>query len=652
MSAAFGKEGFVLAAIDEDNELTEEDVDIREEQVKDAKLNTASLAASAQEKIADLSALLGKLKTGTATRDEKKRLESLNSELSHLKSEISTSKTQESEAEVKLLRSKAASKINVIHKAMKEKSIRTAARAVSDAESVDLVFIVDITASMKDYIVVVKQNILDVVSTIQATNGSLKLRLAMVGYKGIKQSPSVCDFVSSSEKFQNFLGTLSLGGGDGDTADMATGVKLANSLKWEQATRVAFLIADVPCHGKEFHSRYDDYPKGTPHVDIKKELKRLFSANCSGTTTLTFCRLTHHTDPMIRRFKECGIEVDEARIDDATKVAVQITKSVRRSIFKTMTLTSTQTSVKSVSFAPVSNLKERLKSGGSKSRSSVRLKSYRILAQAPSNSEWKRLKHVSVNVYRNRSIKSVEDLQAPLRIGLLQNLPGSENSERPRRSDVTSKTTMVMRRARSPFAEGEIRLAYHARLARTKELLGDEKSAMVMKAFKHVGAGLNDRSQYLKQMEVSTIAHFLASEYNKSSYRPLHCGTIQVLQVCVVEEEHETNEKEGSRRFCAEEPLPTDGTPFLKFSNNTGHWDEDHLHETLLRFTNFSYNLTKGYLMVADLQGVIKEGHFWLTDPAILCKDILRFGNTNLGEEFMTKTIESTRAHMTQKGWH
>ena len=49
--------------------------------------------------------------------------------------------------------------------------------------------------------------------------------------------------------------------------------------------------------------------------------------------------------------------------------------------------------------------------------------------------------------------------------------------------------------------------------------------------------------------------------------------------------------------------------------------------------------------MVTDLQGVKSDGVFYLTDPVILCKDILRFGNNNLGKIFMKKCMESTKTH-------
>jgi hypothetical protein len=54
---------------------------------------------------------------------------------------------------------------------------------------------------------------------------------------------------------------------------------------------------------------------------------------------------------------------------------------------------------------------------------------------------------------------------------------------------------------------------------------------------------------------------------------------------------------------------------------------------------------------VTDLQGVQKGDQFYLTDPVILCKDILRFGNTNLGEKFIAKCIESTTGNLSENGW-
>jgi hypothetical protein len=647
MTFSFGTEDMTLSPIGEGDEesYSAGDEEVSEDYVNATKVKTATLAAIAEKEISELSNLLGKLKTGTATKNEKDRLRSVNARLDGLKMEIDVSKTRESEAEVKMLRSTMHRKTMDVRKSLKEKEVRSVVRAVCAAESVDLAFILDCTGSMSSYIASVKRSINDIVRRVKSTNGNLKLRLAMLGYRdlsdGAKQFESL-DFVSSVDEFESFVGRLGAHGGDDAPEDIAGAIQKANALSWSQQTRVAFLIADSPCHGKDFHRCFDSYPDGTPGVDIITELNALSSKCASnGTMTINFGRITSQTDMMLHRFEECGVMIDVVSLDDVCKITACVTKSVRKSIFKTMTLAAGGT--KSVAFAPMVDIESLLHKSSSLSGTRVSLKEYCILPKTPDVAEWRKQNAVPVKVYRNRSVDRVVDLQEPLGIGVLEFWRA--------RTDRTREATMFMRQASDPFAEGEIRIAYHGQLARGKKGLDDiSKSKIVLKAFKHHGKGLNDRRQYFGQMEVSNIAHFLANEYNKSPNRPGHCARITVLQVCVVEEEDEEKEKHGTRRFCGEEYLPND--MFVKYSNNTGQWDEDNIDESLLRFTDFTYQVTNGYLMVTDLQGVQKDNTFILTDPVILCKDILRFGGTNLGEKFMKKCIDSTRAYMVENRWH
>ena len=50
--------------------------------------------------------------------------------------------------------------------------------------------------------------------------------------------------------------------------------------------------------------------------------------------------------------------------------------------------------------------------------------------------------------------------------------------------------------------------------------------------------------------------------------------------------------------------------------------------------------------MVVDLQGapLSRSGEFVLTDPAILCTDLMRFGDTNMGAEAIARSVKSARA--------
>ena len=73
---------------------------------------------------------------------------------------------------------------------------------------------------------------------------------------------------------------------------------------------------------------------------------------------------------------------------------------------------------------------------------------------------------------------------------------------------------------------------------------------------------------------------------------------------------------------------------------------QERLDEWLLRFALWTYEVTGGYLMVTDLQGVLTAEGYTLTDPVVLCTDLTRFGSTNLGAEMMARCRASTEAHL------
>ena len=253
------------------------DKDIAEAHLERAKAKTKSLADEAEMSILELQKLLAKSKMGTATRDEKDRLCSLNSELSAMKKDIEAVKTFERSAELVYLRSKATSKVKVreVNLAMKEKDIRRALLAVRSAESVDLAFILDCTSSMGPYIASAKNSIKDIVDRVRSTNRDMNLRLAIVGYRDIGDTRrfEVLDFVSSVEEFKHFLANLAAVGGADTPEDLAGAIQQANKLSWIQPSNVVFIIADAPCHGSEFHHGLgDSYPGGSPGINILSEL--------------------------------------------------------------------------------------------------------------------------------------------------------------------------------------------------------------------------------------------------------------------------------------------------------------------------------------------------------------------------------------------
>jgi len=140
---------------------------------------------------------------------------------------------------------------------------------------------------------------------LQATNSNLALQLVAIAYQGIwdgKEGLDIFDFSSSVGECETFLSSIKTWGGDGKLANVAGGALEANSLNWQQPSHTVFLIADVPCHGSEFHNptccldeAWDEHvvncPKGTPGIDIVAELK---NAEWCGNRNNDTCVWPHH----------------------------------------------------------------------------------------------------------------------------------------------------------------------------------------------------------------------------------------------------------------------------------------------------------------------------------------------------------------------
>ncbi|KAI1692290.1 alpha-kinase family domain-containing protein [Ditylenchus destructor] len=108
--------------------------------------------------------------------------------------------------------------------------------------------------------------------------------------------------------------------------------------------------------------------------------------------------------------------------------------------------------------------------------------------------------------------------------------------------------------------------------------------------------------------------------------------------------------KPGVDRYMSCERRYRNDCKFFRFSNNADyvmlestckvHDLTFDVVELLMAFSHWTYQITRGYLIVVDLQGIISTDEsgrktLELTDPAIHCENLARFGRTNLGEEGM-----------------
>ena len=98
--------------------------------------------------------------------------------------------------------------------------------------------------------------------------------------------------------------------------------------------------------------------------------------------------------------------------------------------------------------------------------------------------------------------------------------------------------------------------------------------------------------RYLKEMEVNSVASALAAEVNQRFSPPPEQKISYVLSSVA-----EVTSTGGQPFFFVEQYLEGD---FTRFSFNTGFWDDARLNEWLLRFALWTYEVTDGFMMVAD----------------------------------------------------
>jgi len=196
--------------------------------------------------------------------------------------------------------------------------------------------------------------------------------------------------------------------------------------------------------------------------------------------------------------------------------------------------------------------------------------------------------------------------------------------------------------APEPFAKGNVRFARHG-LIRVGEAWRD----CVLKDFLRKGGNAHSKEKYLESIEESTVARALADEFNKQMKPPRESKIGFILSpVVAIKYGVDKSSVEEDRFYYVEQVLQGE---FVKYSSNTGYWDEEKLDPWLLKFALWTAEVTKGFMMVTDLQGCRTAEGYQFTDPVILCKDVGRFSSTNLGEGGIERCKKSAQALLNER---
>lgn len=152
------------------------------------------------------------------------------------------------------------------------------------ARILDLCLIMDLTGSMGTWINYAKETVVQVIDILEGIGKqeNSKVRLSFVGYRDFGDSNifAVHDFTYDSNAIKAVIAGEGPSGGGDCPEDVHGALCHTLDLNWsapDDSIKVAFLIADAPCHGSQYHSERDDYPDGPKSGLVLEDLMKQFS---------------------------------------------------------------------------------------------------------------------------------------------------------------------------------------------------------------------------------------------------------------------------------------------------------------------------------------------------------------------------------------
>ncbi|CAG8542953.1 7096_t:CDS:2, partial [Dentiscutata heterogama] len=464
-----------------------------------------------------------------------------------------------------------------------ENDISNSITYIKSTFNVDLCFVLDCTNSMDEHIAAAKDHILRVSNYVKNFNSDVKLWFGFCGYRDHcdgRNRLQILDFTNSHEEFKLYITKVKAKGGKDIPEDVLGGLNAAiTSMTWKNGTRVLIHIGDAPPHGRRFNKEMDEYPKGDPYgLTAEKVFEKMQSKNI----LYHFGKINDSTDVMINIFRKIIGEfpVFDLKTTGDDNPGILLNKFCEATcsvIISSVLLTTTVRNTENF----YSLQRKRLQIN-------------------PLEPDWATLSENSGEL-------------------LYYTLPKSLDEIKDKYFFINSNFTtqhISFKLAPQPFSVGAERYAYFA-----IHTDSEQNEKLVIK--KYHDDKPDSKKRYLESVEASNIAQFLSSEFNSAAEQNGIKWKVKFIDANILCSKSDS----GTLYYSIENYFSN--AKFQRFNTNSGIITD--FHSALEAFAHFTYQYTKGYLVVYDLQGVNldKNKEFLLTDPAIHCIDVSRFGVTN-----------------------
>jgi hypothetical protein len=193
------------------------------------------------------------------------------------------------------------------------------------SNGVDLCFVIDATGSMGRYLKALRGMVHTLVDSLYDRYPDMTVRVAVIAYKDLdpesedlsERPVEKLDFTTDVHQVESFVGNVHPQGGGDIPEDMLAGLDEMSRLSWDvRSTRLAFVIADAPCHGQRFHPFPDAFPDEPDPHGLTAE--GILSTLDDHGVRLYFPRINAATSQMIEEFRRTKLleTIEEVSFDD------------------------------------------------------------------------------------------------------------------------------------------------------------------------------------------------------------------------------------------------------------------------------------------------------------------------------------------------
>ncbi|CAD8124927.1 unnamed protein product [Paramecium sonneborni] len=172
---------------------------------------------------------------------------------------------------------------------------------------IDVVFIMDLTGSMQPWKELMQKTIAKIIDQFLKSINGYQVRVAFVGYRDVCDQDKLVfwSFTKKVEDIQNFITKLETKGGGDEAEDVVSGFEQALKLNFSHhpdSLLCTFLLADAPCHGRDYHNiQSDDLIDKMPKNYFEKVLEKY--QKIKKNNFLCCVKINNRTDIMFQKMK-------------------------------------------------------------------------------------------------------------------------------------------------------------------------------------------------------------------------------------------------------------------------------------------------------------------------------------------------------------